>query len=38
MAQCGTDRIQVVNSQLDQAPDSDPESPFTVSDSEVVIG
>lgn len=37
LAQCGTDRIQVVNSQLDQAPDGDPELPFTVSDIEVVI-
>lgn len=38
LAQCGTDRIQVVNSQLDQAPDGDPDLPFTIADVEVDIG
>ena len=37
LAQCGTDRIQVVNSQLDQAEGGDPELPFTVSDVPVDI-
>lgn len=38
LAQCGTDRIQVVNSQLDRAGDGNPELPFTVSDLPVDIG
>lgn len=38
LAQCGTDRIQVVNSQLDQAPDGDPDLPFTIADVEVDLG
>lgn len=38
LAQCGTDRIQVVNSQLDEAPDGDPALPFTISEIEVEIG
>lgn len=35
LAQCGSDRIQVVNSQLDQAGSGEPELPFTVSDIQV---
>ncbi len=35
LAQCGTDRIQVVNSQLNQAGGGELDLPFTVSDIEV---
>lgn len=37
IAQCGDDRLQVVNSQLDREDGGDPDLPFTVSEVEVDI-